>query len=65
MSLLSRRVRVRQNRLETMLLELEHTTVPNAPMPIPLRMTAWAGGANCVAMTIMASIWLYVALRGT
>lgn len=39
MSLHSRRVRVRQQRLETMLLELEHTTVPNAPLPIPLRMT--------------------------
>ena len=60
----ARRVRVRQQRIETMLLDLEHTTVPSAPLPISRRMTAWAGGTTCVGMTIMAMIWRYIALRG-
>lgn len=63
MSLHSRRVRKDQERIEALLLETDRVPPPSAPPAISVAMTMWAGWANCLAMTAMAAIWLYVALR--
>jgi hypothetical protein len=59
----SRNVLRDQKRIESMLLEIEGMPIPVAPPHISIPMAMWAGGANCVAMTAMAGIWLYVAVK--
>lgn len=62
-SLHSRRVRRAQEQIAEPLLAEEESPLPNTPSPISVPMAMWAGGANCLAMTGMAAIWLYVALK--
>lgn len=62
-SLHSRQVRRDLERLEAMLVEAEHARLPSAPPCISIPMAMWAGLANCFAMTGMAIVWLYVALK--
>jgi hypothetical protein len=59
----SRQVLRDQTRIEALLLEVEGTPIPTAPPHISVPMALWAGGANCLAMTAMAVVWLFVALR--
>jgi hypothetical protein len=56
-------VRRSQERIEKLLLAAANTPMPAAPAPISIPMAIWAGGANCLAMTAMAVIWVYVASR--
>lgn len=62
-SLHSRQVRRDQERIEALLVAVAGRSLPSAPPCISIPMAMWAGGANCLAMTAMGLVWLYVALR--
>jgi hypothetical protein len=44
-------------------MDVKGPPLPLAPPQISIPMAMWAGGANCLAMTAMAIVWLYVALK--